>query len=104
MRNERNALLDEAQQQDYRSYRSYLAGLDDDGYLRETFNQIDRANGHPTYSVYDQRANLCWEEGERSGRGGIYQRAFTVAYRMAKGDQQHHRAWEALVDPGRAVG
>jgi hypothetical protein len=86
-------LLTEAAEADY---SARLVVMDDDEYLRETFNVIDRANGSSVYSINDQRATLCAAEGRRRNRPDLYQKAFTVAYRMAKGDQWHGRAWEAL--------
>lgn len=77
-------------------YATQLEGLDDEDYVQHVFSQIDRANQSPVYSEADQRASICCKEADRRGKPDLYKRAFTAAYRVAKGDQHYAVALNAL--------
>lgn len=87
------SLLNDIEQ---RKYARELEDLDDEDFVQHAFSQIDRANQHTIYSVHDQRASMCCAEARRRGKIELYQRAFTAAYRVAKGDQHYAVALNAL--------
>jgi hypothetical protein len=85
---------------DEAAYAKHLLGLSDAEFLDEVFDQIDRANQSPIFSIADGKASQLRDEAKRRDRQDLYDRGFNAARAAAKGDR-HYRT--AMVELGTAI-